>query len=241
MVNLVPSKMPLKSYCSAFWPLCSASLLQWPGWCRMAIDGFWYPSGGICAMKVPTPQHVIWSHPTVQPILSCALFCMSMDSSQTTAVFTDHQPRPFHSRPLPLESPSVHSQSPLQEYYVFSGQSVGLAPQPAHSLAYDTSSTNIFWVKQNWQKEKRSEWRRGWQYHQLMPKCAAFLPGDTSPFHTQVHVALNVSPYHFLFLFRATLSCFLLNQKLRRSQVHKSPTPVYPRAPLETVLLEKKR
>lgn len=245
MVNWVPLTMPLKSYCS----ICLASLLsftlvmarmvQWGN--RWFLIPLWWDLCYECPNSL-THEMVLSHCPTYSvtcPFSACVWTPVRL---QLCSVTTNHAH--FHSRPLPLESPSVHSHlSTLQEHYVSSGQRLG-RPRIQYTDWNITQAPQIFFEsnkidkKRNVVNGEEDGHSTSWCQNMLL-----FYLVTPAPSTYKLHVALNVSPYHFLLLFRAICSCFLLNQKLRRSQgtnVQMSPAPLFPWAPLETVLLEKK-
>ena len=134
-----------------------SSSWQQPGWCSGQRVGSDTPAVGSSLWKsqlltrdtVP-PSRLSWSL-----ILS---FLQPVDSSQSTAVFSDPNVCPASSLQVFLppgreETPPsvhIHQQPSLWELQVSSGRAVPCAPvgspHPAHSLVWNTGSTHTYFV-----------------------------------------------------------------------------------------------
>lgn len=133
-----------------------------------ATDGFWHPCRRILIVKVPTPN--MWYGPTLltdlisytplpavcrlQPKHSCVLWPRHVPSILTPGLSSMRTPFPPHPpATLALSTASLFRK----------GLSLVLrCPHIQHTAWYRIRAQQIlvlFWIKQNRQKEKPSEWR----------------------------------------------------------------------------------
>lgn len=172
--------------------MAAAGVVQW------ATGEFWHPCRRILTVKVPTPNS--WYGPTLltelisytllpaacglQPEHSCVLWPRRVPSILTPGLSPTWEGR---------DPPSVHihRQPSLWELQVSSGRAVPCAPvgspHPAHSL-YGIQAQHIlvlFWIKQN-KKRNLVNGEDNYITSWCQNISAAFLPNDTSLFHTQV-------------------------------------------------------
>lgn len=134
---------------------------------------------------------------------------------------------PLHPHPLVALSPGALSLCRAQAAPRCLCVAPHLASVLPHSLVDTAGSSNIFWIKQNGQKEKPSEWSLQ-QHPPLMPQCQhCFSTWQRQPLPHTVHTQCTYSAHTVIMWslnlllsspFRSCPPMISPKQKVRRSQ-----------------------